>query len=137
MGVRPARSGRTGVHVQRTSSFIRTIPSAMASDHVCQLASCKPARGLDPCGSYRRWGIAPRPEDVLRPPPLAGGGDCSRGDNFWCIVMPCPKPAHYVTIHEIALPAPAGARHPVQLHLAGAGRGTAGARATVAAVATV
>eukprot|EP01133_Synstelium_polycarpum_P021196 gene21196-25461_t len=25
------------------------------------------ARGLDRCRSYRRWGIAPRPEDVVVP----------------------------------------------------------------------
>jgi len=68
---RPAHSRKAA---RRPSSFIRTIPSAPASDRICwpcvpaPAAACRPddpsARGLVRERTYRRWGIAPRPEDV-------------------------------------------------------------------------
>jgi len=41
-------------------------PSAPAWDRICWPSDdTGSARGLVPEGTYRRWGIAPRPEDVV------------------------------------------------------------------------
>jgi len=63
--VPPKRTGNTRDSAHLLSSGLYRRPWSLtrsADPAQCSLAG---ARGLERCRSYRRWGIAPRPEDVF------------------------------------------------------------------------